>query len=192
MAYERLNTEVIYRGHAFSVLRILVNLPDDSQKHYDLVEHKGSVTLVPINENGDIYFVRQYRIGAKDYLLELPAGVLEPDEDPAEGACREMREETGMAANQLLKIGDFYMAPGYSDEFLTIYLATGLYASPLSADVDEFLELVLVPAEKAMAMAENGQIQDGKSLAALMLAKPHLTRLFGEELWQAGYKPKPA
>lgn len=179
MAYERLNTEVIYQGHVFSVMRILVNLPDGSQKHYDLVGHNASVTLVPVNERGEIYFVRQYRIGARDYLLELPAGVLETGEDPAAGASREIREETGMAAGQLLKIGDFYMAPGYSDEFLTIFLATGLYPSPLSADPDEFLELELIQANKALAMAEAGQIQDGKTLAALLLAKPHLTKLFG-------------
>jgi ADP-ribose pyrophosphatase len=89
-----------------------------------------------------------------------------------------------MAAGQLLKIGDFYMAPGYSDEFLIIFLATGLYPSPLSADPDEFLELELIPADKALAMAEAGQIQDGKTLAALLLAKPHLTKLFGEEFWK--------
>jgi len=179
MAYERLNTEVIYQGHVFSVMRILVNLPDGSQKHYDLVGHNASVTLVPVNERGEIYFVRQYRIGARDYLLELPAGVLETGEDPAAGASREIREETGMAAGQLLKIGDFYMAPGYSDEFMTIFLATGLYPSPLSADPDEFLELEIIPADKALAMAEAGQIQDSKTLAALWLAKPHLPKLFG-------------
>jgi ADP-ribose pyrophosphatase len=186
MAYERMNTEVIYQGRAFSVMRILVNLPDGNQKHYDLVGHNGSVTLVPVNDRGEIYFVRQYRIGVKDYLLELPAGVLDTGEDPEAGAGREIREETGMAASHLLKIGDFYMAPGYSDEFLTIFLATGLYPSPLSADADEFLEIEIIPAHKALAMAEAGQIQDGKSLAALFLAKPHLTKLFGEEYWKTG------
>jgi ADP-ribose pyrophosphatase len=180
MTFEHLHTETIYQGQVFSVQRILVNLPDDKQKCYDLVGHNGSVTLVPVNDQGEIYFVRQYRVGAREHLLELPAGVLEDGEDPAEGAGREVREETGMAAHHLDKIGAFFMAPGYSDEFLTIFLATGLYPSPLEADADEFLELEIIPAGKALAMAEAGEIADGKTLAALLLVRPHLERLFGK------------
>jgi ADP-ribose pyrophosphatase len=180
MPFEHLHSELIYEGHAFSVRHELISLPDGKQKRYDLVGHKGSVTLVPVNDKGELYFVRQYRIGAKRHLLELPAGVLETGEDPSAGAAREVREETGMAASQLIKIGDFYMAPGYTDEFLTIFLATGLYPSPLAADPDEFLELEIIPFEKALAMAESGELQDGKSLAALLLARPYLEKRFGK------------
>ena len=180
MPFEHLHSEIIYEGHAFSVRHEFVLLPDGNQKRYDLVGHNGSVTLVPINNKGELYFVRQYRIGAKRHLLELPAGVLEAGEDPVTGAGREVREETGMAASQLTKIGEFFMAPGYSDEFLTVFLATGLYPSPLEADADEFLELEIIPFEQAMAMAEGGEIQDGKTLAALLLAKPYYNKLFGK------------
>ena len=179
MPFEHLHSELIYQGHAFSVRHEFVRLPDGNEKRYDLVGHNGSVTLVPVNDKGEIYFVRQYRIGAKKHLLELPAGVLETGEDPVAGAGREVREETGMAAGQLIKIGEFYMAPGYSDEFLTIFLATGLYSAPLDADPDEFLELVVIPFKQVMAMAEAGEFQDGKTLAALMPAKSRLETLFG-------------
>jgi ADP-ribose pyrophosphatase len=174
MPFKHLHTEIFYQGRVFSVQHILISLPDGTQKTYDLVGHNGSVTLVPIGDRGEIYFVRQYRIGAGKSLLELPAGVLEEGEDPASGAAREVREEIGMAARQLVKIGEFYMTPGYSDEFLTIFLATGLYPSPLQADADEFLELEIIPASKAFVMAETGEIADGKTLAALLLAKPHI------------------
>jgi ADP-ribose pyrophosphatase len=180
MPFEHLHSELIYEGHAFTVRHEFVRLPDGNQKRYDLVGHNGSVTLVPVNDKGEIYFVRQYRIGAKRHLLELPAGVLEAGEDPATGAGREVREETGMAASQLIKIGEFFMAPGYSDEFLTIFLATGLYPSPLDADPDEFLELEIIPFKQAMAMAEGGEIHDGKTLAALLLARHHLEMQFGK------------
>ena len=182
MPFEHIHTELVYEGHAFSVRHELVLLPDGKQKRYDLVVHRGSVTLVPVNDRGEIYFVRQYRIGAKRHLLELPAGVLEIGEDPVTGAAREVREETGMAASQLTQIGAFFMAPGYTDEFLTIFLATGLYPSPLAADADEFLELEIIPVKQALTMAEAGEIEDGKTLAALLLARPHFEKLYGDLL----------
>ncbi len=91
-------------------------------------------------------------------------------------AAREMREETGMAAGTLKKLGEFYLAPGYSDEFMVVYLATELSDSPLDPDDDEFLSLETVPIVEAIQMAERGEIPDAKSLAALFLAKPVLEK----------------
>jgi ADP-ribose pyrophosphatase len=107
-------------------------------------------------------------------LLELPAGTLEKDEDPAACAAREIREETGFAADKIEKIGDFYLAPGYSSEFMHVYLAQELRHDPLEADADEFLSLETIPFTEAIQMAERGEMPDAKSLAALLLAKPHL------------------
>jgi len=107
-------------------------------------------------------------------LLELPAGTLEKGEDPAECAAREIREETGFAADKIEKIGDFFLAPGYSTEFMHVYLAQELRLDPLEADADEFLSVEKLPFAGAIQMAERGEMPDAKSLAALLLAKAHL------------------
>ena len=175
MSFVPLQTENIYAGHAFSVERILMQLPNGKTRFYDLVRHAGAITIVPLDADGNILFVRQYRLGAAAELLELPAGVLNEGEDPAEAAAREIREETGMAAAKLIHLGNFYLAPGYSSEFMHVYLATGLSSSPLEQNDDEFLQVVSLPAAEALQRAHNGQIPDGKTLAALFLAEPYLS-----------------
>ena len=177
-SFELLHSDTIFKGHAFSVELVLTKLPDGNQKVYELVRHREAVTIVPIDPAGQIYFVSQYRIGAGQSLLELPAGVLEPGEDPAGGAGREVREEIGLAAGKLLKLGEFFMAPGYSSELLHIFMATDLYPAPLEADADEFLQVEKMPVQRAYEMAGAGLIKDGKTLAALLLARPHLLPLF--------------
>jgi len=107
-------------------------------------------------------------------LLELPAGVLENDEEPMICAMREIQEEIGMAAKQLVKLGGFYLAPGYTDEFMTVFLATDLFESSLEPDPDEFLEVVRVPVSYAYQKAIGGEFVDSKTLAALLLAQPDL------------------
>jgi len=174
MKFKHLSSKNVYQGRAFSVDRLLMQLPDGHQKEYDLVQHRSSVSLVPIDNSGLVYFVRQYRVGPAQELLELPAGVLEEAEDPLEGARREMREETGMAARNLVKIGEIFLAPGYSSELMHVFLATELYPAPLPPDVDEFLHLETLPLAKAYEMAANGEIRDSKTLAALFLARRFL------------------
>lgn len=177
--FEILHTDIVHQGRAFRVEQVLVNLPDGNQKKYDLVRHLDAVTLVPVDASGNIYFVSQYRIGAGRQLIELPAGVLEPGETPVNGAGREVREEIGMAAAQLIPIGQSYLSPGYSSEFMHFYLAMGLYTAPLTADADEFIKVESFPLAEAYQRALAGEIQDGKSLAALFLARPHLEKIFG-------------
>lgn len=174
MNFSILQRETIYQGRAFGVEKVQMRLPDGSIRPYDLVQHSGSVTIVPLDSNGNLLFVRQYRIGVGEELLELPAGVLNDSEDPQTCAAREIREETGMAAANLELLGDFYLAPGYSSEHMYIFLASGLYPSPLEQDADEFLQLVAIPASQALEMAQNGELRDAKSLAALMLAQKRL------------------
>ncbi|MFN7036539.1 MAG: NUDIX hydrolase [Bellilinea sp.] len=174
MNFAILQRETIYQGRAFGVEKVHLRLPDGAVRPYDLVQHSGSVTIVPLDARGNILFVKQYRIGVGEELLELPAGVLNDGEDPRECAAREIREETGMAAGELTLLGDFYLAPGYSSEHMFIFLASGLYPSPLEQDADEFLELVTLPAARALEMAHNGELRDAKSLAALMLAQKRL------------------
>jgi nudix-type nucleoside diphosphatase (YffH/AdpP family) len=177
MSFTLLDEEIIYRGRVFDLARVHFRLKNGIEPTFDLVKHHGAVVIVPVDTQGNIWFVRQFRIGAEQDLLELPAGLLEKGESLEESAAREVREEIGMAPGHLEKLGEFYMVPGYSTEKLHAYLATGLYASALPTDEDELLERTALPIEEVYAMAESGQIQDGKTLACLLLARPVLIQL---------------
>jgi ADP-ribose pyrophosphatase len=107
--------------------------------------------------------------------LELPAGTLEPGEPPEACAHREIREETGQAADKLVKLGEFFLAPGYSTEYMYVFLATDLRTDPLPGDRDEFIRVEAYPVAEVFKMIERGEIQDAKTLAALMLARRWLT-----------------
>jgi ADP-ribose pyrophosphatase len=174
MSFELLSSEPLFKGRVFTIRRDHLKTPDGRQTSLDIVEHHGSVIILPVDEQGNLLFVRQYRHAAARDLLELPAGTLEEGEPPEECASREIREETGFAAGKLEEIGRFYLAPGYSTEFMVVFLATGLSHSPLQADADEFLEVERIPIRQALEMAEGGRVPDAKSLAALFLARQHL------------------
>ncbi|MGE5223448.1 MAG: NUDIX hydrolase [Omnitrophica WOR_2 bacterium] len=175
MKFKTIHSESIYQGRAFNVRKDQVELPNGKLSSLDIVDHPGAVTLIPVDEQGRIWFVRQYRYAAGRELLELPAGTLERDETPEHSASREVREETGMAAGKLRKIGDFFMAPGYSTEHMVVFLATDLRSDPLTRDEDEFLSIEQISIEKAYGMVDSGEMQDGKTLAALLLARPYLS-----------------
>jgi ADP-ribose pyrophosphatase len=174
MKFELLKAEIVYQGRAFTVRRDHLGTPDGRKVHFDIIEHSGSVILIPVDNDGQMYFVRQYRHAAGLDLLELPAGTLEAGEPPEEAAGRELREETGMAASNLREIGAFYLAPGYSTELMHVFLASGLAHAPLDPDADEFLSVEKLPVAGALRMAESGEMRDAKSLAALLLAKKYL------------------
>jgi ADP-ribose pyrophosphatase len=174
MLFELIRSETILEGRAFKIRRDYLKMPNGRETKLEIVEHGGSVVLIPIDSDGNLLFVRQYRHAAGADLLELPAGTRDGDEPFEECAAREIREETGMEAGKLQKLGEFYLAPGYSTECMVVYLATALKENPLDADEDEFLDLEKMPLEKALQMAEQGELQDAKSLAALFLAKPYL------------------
>lgn len=174
MKFELLHTETVYQGRAFEVRREHLRAPDGRTVKYDIIEHTGSVILIPVDDEGQMYFVRQYRHAAQIELLELPAGTQEPGEPPAEAAAREIREEIGMEAGKLVEIGAFYLAPGYSTELMHVFLATDLKHNPLEADADEFLSVEKIPVAEALRQAESGEMQDAKSLAALLLVRRYL------------------
>ena len=176
MKFELLDSEMIFKGRAFAIRRDNLRTPDGSTTKFDIVEHHGSVVILPVDNDGNLLLVRQYRHAAADDLLELPAGTLEPDEEPALCAAREVREETGMGAGQLKELGKFYLAPGYSTELMTVFLATDLRIDPLDPDADEFLEVEKIPLAEVLSMAEAGQMPDAKTLAALLMARPHLSQ----------------
>jgi len=177
MSYELIDSEIIYPGRAFTIRRDQVRLPDGRTSKLDIVEHHGSVVLIPVDDEGNLLFVRQYRHAAGGDILELPAGTLEKGEAPEACAAREIREETGMAAHRIESLGGFYLAPGYSTEYMYVYLATGLHKDPLKPDDDEFLQVEAIPLAEALAMSRTEKLPDGKSLAALWLAEEQLLEL---------------
>lgn len=176
MPFELLKSEPVFQGRAFKIRRDYLKTPDGHETKYEIVEHGGSVIIIPIDEQGNLLFVRQYRHAAGLDLLELPAGTRDGNEPHEVCAAREIREETGMAADKLERIGDFYLAPGYSTEFMVVFLATNLNHNPLEADADEFLQVEKIPINKAIEMAEKGEMPDAKTLAALFLARKHLEK----------------
>jgi len=174
MPFETVKSETLYIGKAFDVRRDQILLPDGKKASLDVVVHPGAVTLIPIDTHGQILFVRQYRHSVGMDLLELPAGTLEKGEDPEVCAHREVREETGMSAASLVKIGEFFLAPGYSTEYMYIYLATNLIPDPLPGDEDEFITVETITSSRIPELISQGVIQDAKSLAALYLAQLYL------------------
>jgi ADP-ribose pyrophosphatase len=174
MIYKTLQSEHIYSGRAFDVRRDTVRLPNGASINLDIVEHVGAVTILPFDSEGQVWFVRQYRHPSGVELLELPAGTLEVGEDPRTCAQREIQEEVGMRAKTLQKIGEFFLAPGYSTEYMHVFLASDLSPSALPQDEDEFLSVVPLSLDRAYESARKGQIQDAKTLATLFLAQPYL------------------
>ncbi len=179
MPFELIESETLLQGRTFKVRRDTLKTPEGRETKLEIIEHGGSVALLPIDEQNNVLFVRQYRHAAGGDVLELPAGTREKNEPYETCAAREIREETGMEAGKLQKLGEFYLAPGYSTEFMAIFLATELKENPLQADEDEFLHVEKIPLKKAFEMAERGEVPDAKSLAALLLARPHLEKYLG-------------
>ena len=176
MPFEFIRSEILLQGRAFKIRRDTLKTPNGSESKYEIIEHGGSVVIVPVDADGNLLFVRQYRHAAGFDLLELPAGTRDGDEPYEVCAAREIREETGMEAGTLQKVGDFYLAPGYSSEFMGVFLATNLKPNPLPGDDDEFLKVEKIPVKEVDAVFARGEVPDAKSLAAWLLAKPFLEK----------------
>jgi 8-oxo-dGTP pyrophosphatase MutT (NUDIX family) len=176
MPFELIKSETLLQGRAFKVKRDYLKTPNGEETKLEIIEHGGSVVVVPIDKDGNLLLVRQYRHAAQQDLLELPAGTRNDEEPFEECAAREIREETGMEAGTLQKVGGFYLAPGYSTEFMAVFLATDLKHNPLQADFDEFLQVEKLPVKKASELFQSGEMLDAKSLAAWLLAKLHLEK----------------
>jgi ADP-ribose pyrophosphatase len=179
MPFELIKSETLLQGRVFKFRRDHLKTPNGLETHLDIIEHGGSVVLVPIDADGNMLFVRQYRHAAGGDLLELPAGTRNGDEPYEECAAREIREETGMEAGKLEKVGMFYLAPGYSTEYMGVFIATELRYNPLDPDEDEFLSVEKLSVKEAFALSERGDMPDAKSLAALLLARPYLEKYLG-------------
>ena len=148
-----------------------VQLCDGKMTKREVVEHPGGVCILPIDENGVCTMVRQFRYPFGKMMLEAPAGKLEYGEDPLECAVRELSEETGFQADELIPMGSMCTSPGFSTERLYLYLALGLHAGKSHPDEGEFLNVEKIPFRKLTEMVMNDEIDDGKTIAAVLKAE---------------------
>jgi ADP-ribose pyrophosphatase len=159
-----------YRGTLFSFVSEDVTLPNGSRTELAMVRHPGSTAVVPLFDDNTVLMERQYRHAVQDYLLEIPAGTLEPGELPLDCAGRELEEETGYVAEEFIELSQVLMLPAYSDEKIFVYLARGLKPSSQNLDKDEVIEVVKYPFDKALNMIVDGHIADVLTILALQMA----------------------
>ncbi|MDI6709722.1 MAG: NUDIX hydrolase [Bacillota bacterium] len=165
---KRLESCYVYRGKVLNMRVDTVELPGGRRGTREVVEYAGAVAVVALDRDGRVLLVRQYRYPVGRELIEIPAGKLEPGEDPAAAARRELAEETGSTAGRLERLLRFFSTPGFTSEEMHLYLATDLEPGPAAPDEDEFVELVRVPLDTARRMVERGEICDAKSIVGIL------------------------
>jgi len=164
-------TRRIYEGRIVSLREDTATLGDGRTVSREVVEHAEVAAIVPIDANGSVILVRQYRLPAREALLEIPAGGADDGEAIEEAAQRELREETGYRAGRLERLCGFFVSPGYCTEFIHAFLATNLIEDPIDGDPDEVIALERMTLDDAVRLIETGEIKDGKSIAGLLLAR---------------------
>ena len=164
--------ETIYEGMILHVEKWKVTCPNGHEAPREIVVHKGAAAVVPVYEDGTTLLVRQHRVSVDRVTLEIPAGKLDSaDEDPLECAVRELREETGLKAERMTLLTSMLTTPGFCTEKIGIYLAQGLTEGDMHLDEDEFLGVVRMPLDEAIAMIMRGEIRDSKTICGLLLAR---------------------
>ncbi|MBC7247720.1 MAG: NUDIX hydrolase [Actinobacteria bacterium] len=179
--HELLRRDTVFEGKVVRLYVDLVRLPNGKEAEREVVLHWGAVGMVPIDAEGRVILVRQYRHAPGEDLLEIPAGKLAEGEDPLDCAVRELKEEIGCEATTWVKLASFYTSPGFSDELLHLYLAEGLVEGEAEPEEDEFLELVRMPLEDALALVSEGGVKDSKTVAGLALAMLHRRGEYGAQ-----------
>lgn len=167
---KKLEGETLFDGAIIRVERDRVELPDGSTSRREVVRHPGGVIILPLDDQGRVHMVRQYRYPVERVLTELPAGKLEYGEDPLTAAKRELSEEVGAEAACWKSLGTILPTPGYCDEVHYLYLATGLTFASAHPDEGEFLEHLIIPFNLAVEMALDGSLRDSKTIVALLRA----------------------
>ncbi len=159
-----------YHGVIVNVTMDMVELPNGEISMREVVEHPGGVCVAAVDENNMVTLVRQFRFPLQDHLLELPAGKLEPGEEPFPAAVRELSEETGLEAASWTDLGFIYTSPGFSTEKLYLYLARDLTQGQAHPDPNEFLDVEKRPLQELLDMTMRGEIPDGKTAIAVLKA----------------------
>ncbi len=172
--------KTIYQGQKIRVTLDNVALPDGTRHTREMVEHPGAVVVLPLLDDGRVVLERHYRACIGAALLELPAGTLEADEDPCECAGRELTEETGLVAKEIVHLATFYTSPGVLTEKMHCYLARGLSRGRPALEAGEVITPVEMPFAEVLEMAATGRIEDVKTIAAIFIADSFLERERGE------------
>jgi ADP-ribose pyrophosphatase len=169
-----IESQRVFEGRICTLRVDTVELAGGRRTTREIVEHDPVVVIVPVDGDGNVVLVRQYRLAAGEVLLEAPAGIVDPGEVLESAAQRELREETGLGARRFTPLGGFYASPGFLTEHMTVFLAEGLEDAPLAADDDEDIVVVRMPLAEAVRLVEGGAIKDAKSVAGILLAARRL------------------
>lgn len=168
---KQISSATIYDGNVLHVREDKVSLPDGREATRELIRHIGAVCVIPVDENNNVIMENQYRYPIGQVVLEIPAGKLDAsNEDRLLAAQRELREETGFTADNWTDIGLYYPAPAYSDEKITMFLATGLHKGDRDLDDDEFIDVCRVPLSELRDRVMSGEITDGKTQITVLKA----------------------
>jgi ADP-ribose diphosphatase len=159
---------ILFESRIFNVVRKIQTTADGVDHKRDIVEHPGAVVVVPVNDEGKICLIKNFRIAVGQTLLELPAGTREPDEPVIETAHRELIEETGYRAGKIEPLLSFFSSPGISTEEMHLFVATDLTPGEMALEAGEQIEPILVELEEAIGMVADGKIRDGKTVAGLL------------------------
>jgi len=165
----------LYKGKIFRLDKDTVRFPDGSESEFDIVRHPGAAAIVPFlsdpeGEEPQVLLLRQFRYAADGYIYEIPAGRLDAGETPIDCAARELKEETGCTADRLEPLFTMFTTPGFTDETIHIFMATGLTHGQSAREPDEFAEVVIVRLAEALELIQQGAVPDGKTALALLFA----------------------
>ena len=168
---KKVSSQEIFNGVAIHLFKDEILLPDGTGSVREIIRHPGAVCVIPVTENGEAVFVNQFRYALGKVTLEVPAGKLEKGEDPAEAALRELSEETGYSAGNIIPIGELYTTPALIDEVIYMYLATDLREGEQHLDNGEFVNALKIPLAEAVEMVMNGEIRDSKTQICILKAE---------------------
>jgi ADP-ribose pyrophosphatase len=172
---DQISSQQLYKGKIFELDRDTVRFPDGSTAEFDIIRHPGASAIVPFlndpaGEEPQILLLRQYRYAAGGYLYEIPAGRLDEGESPAECAARELKEETGCTAEHFEPLTSVLTTPGFTDEVIHLFMATGLTHGEPNREADEFADVVIMRLSEALELIQKGEIVDTKTALGIMYA----------------------
>ena len=170
MKETKLTSKTVFEGRVIQVRVDSVRLANGREAVREVADHAPAVVIAPIDSDGSVVLVRQYRYPVEEALLEAPAGIVEPGEEPDDCAQRELQEETGYRADDMRPLAGFWTSPGFCSEYMYAYVARDLVPSKLEADYDEDIAVERVPLSEVPEMIRDGRIRDAKTIAVLLMA----------------------